>query len=225
MPPLDLTNPDIMRFFIENYEKASRLRLRWNHLHGEKLAQAATLNRDAKGYFVTDVLKETMAAGINTITRDSISGAQNRRKKPIRDGTHIPAVADMRKGHSIVDVGLGDPKKDPRLSRPDTDLTIDPIMRPIDPKQKQLIYKGLPHFGRLAYIKQRNRIAPEDKYYFRESSGWTYGWRLADSCFGRHAPTFGRIWLLTRDTASRSGPQPDPDHYKAVELPGPRKCP
>lgn len=224
MPVIDITNPDVIKFLIENYEKTAYLRMRWNFLNRDKLKQTATLNREEKGYYVTDVLKETMAAGMITITRDHESGARNRRKTPIRDTTHIPAIADMRKGHSIVDVGLGTVEEDPRLGRPDTDLHIDPVMRPINPKQKRIIYKGIPEFGRVAYIKSRNKIAPEDKYYFNQSMGWTYGWRLKDSFFGRHAPKFGRVWHLTHGTRSRSGPHPDPDHYREVEVPGPNKC-
>lgn len=86
------------------------------------MQHTATLQREEKGYYVTDVLKETMAAGMDTITTDHLPGAQNKRKKPIRDAIHIVALADLKKGHSIVDVGLGD-AKDPRLDRPDTDIT------------------------------------------------------------------------------------------------------
>ncbi|CAH0687801.1 unnamed protein product [Spodoptera exigua] len=224
MPPIDMTNPDTIKFFIENYEKTARLRMKWNNLYWDKLNQAATLTREEKGYWIEDVLKKTMAEGLPTITRDNTSGARNKRKKPIRDAVFIPGINDMKKGHSIVDVGLADPKKDPTVERPDTDLKPDPVMRPINPKHKKLIYKGLPNFGREVYLKERTRIAPEDKYYFRECSGWEYGWRLQDSYFSRHVPQYGRVWLLTRDAASRSGPQPDPDHYQTIKLPGPDKC-
>ncbi|XP_075979497.1 uncharacterized protein LOC142978806 [Anticarsia gemmatalis] len=217
MPLIDITNPDIIKFLVENYDKTARLRMKWNTIYGDKLKQAATLNKEEKGYYETDVLKAAMVAGMPTITRDTISGSRNRRLVAIRDCVHIPAVADMRKGHSIVDVGLGDPKEDPRLARPDTDLSIDPVMRPIDPKQKQIIYKPIPFYGRKVYLKNRSKMSPESKYYLSQSSNWDYGWRLGDSYFGRSAPKFGRVWRLKRDMASRSGPHPDPQYYRSPD--------
>lgn len=217
MPLIDITNPDVIKFLIESYDKTARLRMKWNNLYGEKLKHAATLQREEKGYYETDVLKAAMAAGMPTITRDYISGTPNRRLPPIRDGIHIPTTADLKEGNPIVEVGLGDPAKDPRLGRPLTDLSIDPVMRPVDPKQKKIIYKGIPNFGREAYLKSRNKMSPESKYYFTQSAASEYGWRLGDSYFGRAAPEYGRVWRLHRDLQGRSGPQPDPPHYITAE--------
>ncbi|CAD0202209.1 unnamed protein product [Chrysodeixis includens] len=224
MPAIDITNPDVIKFLTENYEKTTHLRMRWNQVHGQKLKKAATLNREEKGYFEKDVLEKCVNLGMATITRDHFTGAGNKRKKPIRDGLHIPGIADLRKGHSIIDVGLGDAKEDPRLAQPDTDLRRGPVMRPINPKEEALIYKGIPHFGRRVYMKSRLRMAPEEKYYFRETTGWECGWRLRDSYFAGHGPAHGRVWHLTRGSLSRSGPQPDPDYYKELEKRGATKC-
>lgn len=224
MPLLDLNNPDVIKFLTQTYEKTARLRMKWNNIHGDKLKKAATLNREEKGYFEQDVLENAIISGMATITRDTISGKVNKRKTAIRDGVHIPGIADLRKGHSIIDVGLGDAEEDPRLARPDTDLSGDPVMRPVDPEEKNIIYEGIPHFGREVYMKSRSQIAPEKKYYLRETSGWEYGWRLRDSYFSGHAPTYGRVWHLSRGSMSRSGPQPDPDHYKDVQHHA-TKCP
>lgn len=224
MPLIDITNPDVIKFLIESYDKTTRLRMKWNRLHSDKLKEAATLHRAEKGYHEVDVLEETMAGGMATITRDHKVAGFNRRRTAIRDGTFIPGVANMRKGHSIVDVGLGDPKDDPRLARPDTDLSLDPVMRPIDPEQRAILYKDLPTYGRVVYLKSRNRIMPEKKYYFNECSGWVYGWRLSDSYFRKNAPKCGKVYRLTRDVKSRSGPHPDPQHYKDSEPPGVAKC-
>ncbi|KAL0870549.1 hypothetical protein ABMA27_005519 [Loxostege sticticalis] len=224
MPIADITNPATIKFLVESYDKTTRLRLKWNRLHSDKLKDAATLHRDEKGYFDTDVLEECMAGGMATIARDFKVSGYNRRRTPIRDGVHIPGVANMKKGHSIVEVGLGDPKDDPRLARPDTDLTSDPIMRPIDPKERNILYDDMPFYGRAVYLKSRCRKMPEKKYYFSECSGWEYGWRLGDSYFRRNAPKCGRVWRLTRDVKSRTGPHPDPPHYKDSDPPGVSKC-
>lgn len=224
MPLIDITNPDVIKFLVESYDKTTRLRMKWNRVHANKLKQAATLDRPEKGHNELGIIRDNMAAGMRTIERDHITGRTNRRRKAIRDAIHVPGIADLRKGHSIPEVGLGDPKEDLRLARPDTDLSFDPKMRPIDPKQKEIVYKEIPVFGREVYLKSRNKICPEKKYYFRESSGWEYGWRLGDSYFTRNAPTFGRVWRLTRGDKSRTGPHPDPDYYQSSDIPGPSKC-
>lgn len=224
MPLIDITNPDVIKFLVENYDKTTRLRMKWNRLNAEKLKQAATLYRAEKGYHELGIVRDTMTAGMPTIERDHIISRTNRRRKAIRDATFVPGIADLRKGHSIPEVALGDPKEDPRLARPDTDLSIDPKMRPIDPKQKEIVFKEIPVFGREVYLKSRNKMSPEKKYYFRECSGWEYGWRLGDSFFNNNAPTFGRVWRLTRGDKSRTGPQPDPYYYNSSDIPGPSKC-
>lgn len=223
MPLLDITNPAVIIFLKENYEKENRLRLNWIHQHFESIKQAATLSREPTNYFESDVIAHSMIEGLPTITRDFIVAGYNRRKIPIRDGTFIPGVKNLRSGHSIVDIGLGDPKTDPKLNRPSTDLSTDPIMRPVDPKIKEIFYKSKPDYGRAEYLNKRNKMRPENRYYFAETSNWEYGWRAGDSAL-RQKPMFGRCWRLTRTLRSRVGPQPDPPHYKSSDIPGPSKC-
>lgn len=224
MPLIDITNPDIIKFLVESYEKTSKLRLRWNLHHQEQLQQAATLNREEKGITELDVIRAPMEGGLAAITRDHVSSGYNRRRTPIRDTKTIPGISSMRKGHSIVDIGLGDPKDDPKLARPDTDYSLDPIMRPVDPKLTEIIYKDIPTYGREVYLWHRNHINPEDKYYYPETSYWDHGWRLKDSFFRKNQPVCGRVWKLTKGIKSRTGPHPDPGHYKDSDLPGPTKC-
>ncbi|XP_053612881.1 uncharacterized protein LOC128676653 [Plodia interpunctella] len=225
MPLIDFTDPAVIKFLVENYDRTARLRMKWNAFYGSKLQEAATLSRPEKGYTTYDVFKETMRGGMPAIRRDHITAGRNRKCIPLRDGAHIPAVADMKKGHSIVEVGLGDSEEDPRLARPDTDLSIDPLMRVIDPEQREMIYKELPFYGRKVYLKSRSKIPPEKKYYFSECSAWDYGWRLKDSYFSKNQPSYGRVWRLYRDVRNRSGPHPDPAHYNSAEIPNVNKCP
>ncbi|XP_038222611.1 uncharacterized protein LOC119840170 [Zerene cesonia] len=223
MPLIDITNPAIIIFLIENYEKENRLRLNWIHKHRAQIQQAATLTREPTNYFETDVIAHNMIGGMDTITRDHVVAGYNRKKVPIRDGTFIPGVKNLRHGHSIVDVGLGNTKDDPRLARPDSDLSTDPIMRPVDPEIKEILYKSKPDFGKNQYLAKRSKIWPEKRYYFAETSGFVYGWRMKDSEL-HQKPQFGRCWHLTRALRSRVGPQPDPSHYKSSDEPGRSSC-
>ncbi|XP_047535605.1 uncharacterized protein LOC125069992 [Vanessa atalanta] len=223
MPLVDITNPAVIIFLIENYEKENRLRLNWIHKHWEQIQQAATLTREPTNYFETDVIAHNMVGGLPTITRDHVVAGFNRRKTAIRDGTFIPGVQHLRHGHSIVDVGLGNLKEDPRLEKAVDDLTPEPIMRPVDPNLEEMIYKSKPEFGRVQYLTKRGKILPEKKYYFAECSNCEYGWRIKDSAL-REKPLHGRCWHLTKSLRSRVGPQPDPSHYKSSELPGASTC-
>lgn len=223
MPLMDITNPAVIIFLKENYEKENRLRLNWIFKHREKIQQAATLTREPTNYFESDVIAHNMVEGMATITRDHLVAGYNRRKVPIRDGAFIPGVAHLRHGNSIADIGLGDPKLDPRLARSDKDTTSDPIMRPIDSNIKEIIYKPKPEYGRLTYLEKRSKTWPEKKYYFSECSNWDYGWRMGDSAL-QQKPMFGRCWHLMRTLRTRVGPKPDPPHYKSSDPPGPSKC-
>ncbi|KOB71869.1 Uncharacterized protein OBRU01_13041 [Operophtera brumata] len=220
---MDITNPAVIIFLKESYEKESRLRLNWINNNRAKIQEAATLQRAPTNYFESDVISYSMKEGMPTIIRDHVVAGFNRKKIPIRDGKFIPRIKDLRHGHSIVDIGLGDAEKDPRLNRPETSLETDPVMRPIDPKLKEVLYKAKPEFGRTQYLKIREKTSPENKFYFAECPNWDYGWRIGDSELKERAK-FGRYWRLTRDLRNRVGPTPDPPHYKASEIPGPSKC-
>lgn len=212
MPLIDITKPEIVKFLNESYDKTNRLRMRWNDHYRLKVQKSAEFHTDPKGYVEMDVLKEEMISGMLGTARDHLSSKRNRRIKLKTDADQVLGISEIKRGHTIPEVGLGDPKDDPRLVRSDENFSEEPIMRPVDPQQYGMLLKDVPHFGRKCYLKVRGKMEPEKKYYFPECSSWQYGWRLTDSYLGEHLPTYGRGVLLTRETKSRSGPQPDPPH-------------
>nr|XP_053611890.1 uncharacterized protein LOC128676023 [Plodia interpunctella] len=220
----DKMDPELIRFMTAHQEKYIRDRLKWNNTHAETIKKATTLHRKEKGHTPYDVSKATMLAEMPAIGRDHVIESTNRRRIPIRDGTQIAGVAQLRKGHSIVDLNLGDPKEDLRLTRPDTDTSLDPLMRVMDPSQRDILYKNLPNFGKVAYLKSRSRMIPEDKYYFPECSSWEYGWRMKDSQNSKNRPSYGRDWRYVRDSISRTGAQPDPAYYTEPDINTFLKC-
>lgn len=215
MPLIDITKPEIVKFLNESYDKTNRLRMKWNDHFRLKLQKAAEFPTDPKGYFEIDVLKEEMTSVMLATTRDHLSSKRNKRVKLKTDADQVLGISQIKRGYTIPNVGLGNPKDDPRLVRPDDNFSGDPIMRPVDPQEYEIIHKGVPNFGRECYLKVRGKTEPEKKYYFPECSSWQYGWRLTDSYFGKHGPSYGRGVMLTRETMCRSGPQPDPQHYTA----------
>ncbi|KAJ2949736.1 hypothetical protein O0L34_g15668 [Tuta absoluta] len=188
MSPRDITNTEFIKFLVETYDKTAGIRMRWNEENKEKLKLSATFRGPEKGHTENTVARLLIETDMNSLAICHDLTTSNRMRKPYRDSITVPRIADLRKGHSIADVALEDPKDDPRLAKPDTDLSKDPVMRPVPPKQKQIIQDGIPFFGRKEYLKIRNRVKPEDKYYFQETSGWANGWRLKDSVFGKQAP-------------------------------------
>ena len=56
-------------------------------------------------------------------------------------------------------------------------------MRPVTPSTKQLLYKGFSALGegRYAYLQERKRKKPEQKYEFPITNGWEYGWKINDA--------------------------------------------
>ncbi|CAH0589110.1 unnamed protein product [Chrysodeixis includens] len=222
--PFDITKPSAILFFQEMYEREKRLRAQWVFSHQAKMQKAVTLNREMTNYYESDVDAHTMLGGMDIISRDHKNAGEVRRKVPIRDAHTIKCAKDIRDGYSIVKLGLGDPKVDPRLARPNTDASFDPVMRPVDPKLTKVLYKARPVFGRQRYLKLRGLEWPEKKFYFPECSNWDYGWRMTDSSGIQRCPEYGRHWLLNRTLNSRVGPQPDPWHYKKADIPGVSKC-
>ncbi|KAG7312321.1 hypothetical protein JYU34_001802 [Plutella xylostella] len=223
MPLPDINDPKIGRFLVENYEKENKKRLVWIMKHKDAMEEAAVLHRTPTNYYESDVSAHLMKAGMTAITRDFISSGKNRFKKPSNEEGIITTTKDLKHGHTLVDVGLGDPNEDPRLSRPDTDTSPDPIMRPVDPETTEIIHKSRPEFGREVYLKERARIWPENRYYFPECTSFDYGWRMKDSAPPEVYP-FGRTAVMKQDMESRVGPQPDPPHYQSPEFQAAEKC-
>ncbi|KAJ8712271.1 hypothetical protein PYW07_005113 [Mythimna separata] len=213
MPILDITKPEIILVLKEAYDKEKRLQTYWVNKNIEKLQKAATLTREPTNYYEQDVMKHAMIAGMATITRDHNIAIRNRIKVPIRDAKSMPGIESLRHEHSIINLGLGTAKEDPRLARPDTDLSPDPVMRPVDAKTREIFFKPKPDFGREKYLQARAKILPENKYYHPECMSWDYGWRFSESKILERA-IHGRHWLLQKTLQSRVGPTPDPDHYK-----------
>ncbi|KAI5637839.1 hypothetical protein NE865_09494 [Phthorimaea operculella] len=214
MPYNDLTEPEAIRVLIGNHEKESKLRARWNNLHENLVNRAATFKRVEKGYTETDVAKVYIEAGLAATTRDHIEAGRNRRRI-LPDRKLFPTKEDLRNDHSITNLGLGDPKEDPRLDRPKDDLIGEPFMRPVPSEEIEFIYKGLPGLARLEYLKKRNETKPEEKYYFEVTTSHDYGWRLKDSPFGKNVPKYPRLTTMKECLNSRTGMSPDPDHYKS----------
>ncbi|KAI8434214.1 hypothetical protein MSG28_012319 [Choristoneura fumiferana] len=84
MPLVDITNPKIIRFLLESYEKEARLRMKWSDKYA-KGSQIASFRGEPKNYVHADIEYAVDAAGMAATTRDHLVAARHRYAKPIKD--------------------------------------------------------------------------------------------------------------------------------------------
>lgn len=207
----DTTNPLKIRILIESYEKEAYLRSLWNRKYEDIIKDAATLKRESKNYYETDILAYLMKEGMPALTRDYVASGYHRNR--ILEDYEIPGIKHLRHGHSIVDLGLGDPSKDPRIKRSIEDLSPDPLMRPVPSPIKNILFECEPS-SRKRYLNQRWKSAPEEKYYFPETTSWDYGWRLEDNTM-KSGRRYSKSGEFMKSLQNRVGAIPDPTHYEA----------
>lgn len=102
MPSLDVSNPRVINFLLENYEKESIIRMRWVRLHGDKIEQAATFTKEQKNYTPLDISKSTIEAGLAAVTRDHVTGARNRMTAPLADDDLVKTKKDVKKSEILM---------------------------------------------------------------------------------------------------------------------------
>ncbi|XP_028166627.1 uncharacterized protein LOC114357289 [Ostrinia furnacalis] len=193
--PLDYSKPSIIKFLKENYEQEKDQRVGWFLANKETLIKHATLTEKHKGYRVDDIRRAPIEICMPVVTVDHKTSAVNRRKKVPIDGP----VLGVDKSKSITTNQLVPSR--------------NPVMLPVEPTVSKILYEELPVGGRSQYLNARKRKIPDEKYYFCETSTNVISWQWKDSAFHRQPPKYGRRAVMMRE-CSRSGPQPDPKHYK-----------
>ncbi|CAH0401427.1 unnamed protein product [Chilo suppressalis] len=89
----------------------------------------------------------------------------------------------------------------------------DSLMKPIEPEVLHLLYGSTEKGAAHRYLTARNKKAPEDKYFFRVTTSWDYGWQQKQSRMRARDVNRGRCAIL-RDTFYRKNNlAPDPPHY------------
>lgn len=220
MPVIDYSSPKEMRFRSDYEEKVKKLQVNWFFKKRAQLEAYAKFKDTYKGHTAEDVKTASLKLFMPAAAKQHEIQAFHRLTKPIPDLDQI-ANQNQFKPPTLLSLGLAKPYDENATK----DLADAPKMRPVDPKTTDLIYKGLPFYGRKSYLKVRNKIKPEKKYYFPECSSYDYGWRFKDSAMPRSKPIFGRHFSYRSSTLSRTGPHADPSHYKNVNQADYTKCP
>ncbi|XP_026763263.2 protein ATP6V1FNB-like [Galleria mellonella] len=89
----------------------------------------------------------------------------------------------------------------------------DSLMKPIEPEVLNLLYGGTEKGAAKKYLKARNKKAPEDRYNFRLTTNWDYGWQQKQ--YRQRARDVNRArCAILRDTFYRKNNlAADPRHY------------
>ena len=70
-----------------------------------------------------------------------------------------------------------------QMDKSTTKPTLLVEMHPVTPRTKKLLYKGFSALGegRYAYLQERKKKKPEQKYEFPITNAWEYGWKITEA--------------------------------------------
>ncbi|CAG4935567.1 unnamed protein product [Colias eurytheme] len=212
--PLDYTNPYVLKFLIENFNKENERRIAWFNKNKERILNAAVFTDKCKNHRTEDVSRAGLEPCMSSLALHNINSMSNRRRKPIRDG--------------IINTSLKyNPRAKTKMSErvhfmAETEIP-NSFMKPIENDVTKILYEAQPDGGRLQYLKQRARKTPDERYYFCETSNNTCGWKVKESLLD-YSHSNRRCYYYQDDSFSRSGPHPDPPHYVEPLMSANFKC-
>lgn len=204
--PKDFNNTEIIQFYTQCYETEKIQRAAWFKRNHERIERAAEFSENYKNLKTEDLIRAAIELEIPSLSVAHEENFRHRRRKTPIDGP-ILGISQIKRSIKTLPGPL------PRTSE---------LMRPIEPNVSKILYTSLPEGGRRLYLKARKYTAPENKYYFCETSS-VYGWRLKDSGLPFKPSTFGRRYAI-KDTGSICGPSPDPKHYSSPPREPYSKC-
>ncbi|KAF4093937.1 hypothetical protein AMELA_G00007130 [Ameiurus melas] len=86
-------------------------------------------------------------------------------------------------------------------------LSEAPLMRPVSPQSREILYNGLSKEGkgRDQYLKRRVQKIPEERFNYPLLSSWEYGWRLGYYGHDYQSPDNGRSAVVRSTFYARNG--------------------
>lgn len=70
---------------------------------------------------------------------------------------------------------------------------ISDTVRKVSHKHLHILFTDDNNQGRKLYLKERSKIPPEDRYWFKKTTAFTYGWKLPKNV---EMPEHGRLYAL-----------------------------
>ncbi len=186
-------------FWVENIEKEAALRFAWQLRYSKQFAK--NIRQQPPGKQDPPVLA---GKSFKQNITDQIEKIQTN-KLPVINGSgkERTGSSQSQSKHTGRSSPATSTSSSSKLSRkvkfPKTD------MRPSTARTKALLYDGISAHeeGRLAYLRKRKLIKPEDKFEFPVLSSCQYGWKILDYIKEPQRSKFARTCIV-RDTFYRS---------------------
>lgn len=176
----------MQNFWVENIEKEAALRFAWQLRYSK---QFASKNQQPMKQQAKPDPPPMAGKSFKENISDQIEKIQSK-KSPIR-------TTSRQSAQSIRSLG----SSNKRRNRP----AVLTDMRPPTAKTKALLYDGISAHGegRIAYLKKRKQLSPEEKFEFPVLSSCQYGWKMLEYAKEPNKSKFGRTCIV-RDTFYRS---------------------
>ncbi|XP_069618173.1 protein SPMIP1 [Ranitomeya imitator] len=146
----------------------------------------------------------------------AVSPETSKMKAKVKDHLKLPTIT-----HPSLQAKMEKKKQDQEPSNRQTDQmetsTTEYQMKPISGETRGLLYHGTSKEGkgRYHYLKIRNSLGPEEKYYYPLATSWVYGWHVGNLV--DNGPQFRRCRIVS-DTFYRKNGIPTQPKYTDMAL-------
>ncbi|XP_075455013.1 protein SPMIP1 [Ascaphus truei] len=179
-----------------------------------------------KQEFLKQIYLKEILTRINWHRRyDQASSSHTQPKPKTKDQLKLPTITDtsllvpekQRKTETIKEI-VSRLQDTAEGAEGQAAVTKHTEMRPASPKTRTLLYYGTSkeEEGRYRYLKERNCLKPEDKYFYPITSSWAYGWQIGNMADVQ--PHIFRRCCIVNDTFFRKNGIPFQGNPRDVAL-------
>ncbi|CAH7349071.1 Gm45521 [Phodopus roborovskii] len=182
----DLFDSSNHALWEEKIKKELVARVTWNIRYGHKYLKERSRTR-----------KQPRQASFGSVLKaDPVPTAGSPVRKEAQSGWLETKVGDT------VRQARGAPRYTAAQGRPE-----NLEMRQPTPATLKLLFQGISHDGqgRTLYLKERNRLIPEEKYKYPIVSSWEYGWHVGDAMKDSNIPAHARTHSIANTFYTKKG--------------------
>ncbi|KAG6444962.1 hypothetical protein O3G_MSEX003602 [Manduca sexta] len=212
--PLDYSNPEVLKFLVENFVKENEKRVSWFMRNKVKIIDAAKFKEDYKVYRVEDINRALIELPLPALSCQHAENLCNRRLKPLRDGPILGTNTTINRALKHREIP----------EEMIMELLSDAVMKPVEQDITKILFEGIPYGGRREYLKARCRKLSKERFYLDQTTNHEIGWQVNEATEIDGTLRHGRHCTLMRELNNRTGPQPDPRYYQLPLLNPYIKC-
>lgn len=186
--------------WVEAVNKEDRLRLSWFVNNEAKIRECA--DKESTG------VSEEQNNELVDLMKRMVSNNERKYRPTGQDPIPPPIVEEEQDNNENV-------------PDDDSEYIIGAIMRPFPVEDHKLIAKE----GRKVYLKKRNLLLPENRYYFKETTGFEHGWKMWDCAKTMEKKRHGKSAIIKQTFyRRRAGIEQDPTWYRTPIRNSPTVC-